>query len=80
MNQCYFGGKTLYSCGHYTTSFGKNVIVTKTANKTLEILSFLRSGEGLTSFNYNNRANVYDKKKDDETFGGVYFLTISEKS
>lgn len=34
-------------------------------------------GEGLTSFNKNNRANVFGKKTYDETLQGVFFKILT---
>ena len=64
---------------HPTTSFSESVVVAGTSYQMLEVLSFLQSGEVLTSFNNDNSANFSDDKKYNEEFRGVYFLTIREK-
>ena len=57
-------------------------VVAETSYETLEIFLIFRSGEGLTSFNKDNRANLSGekKKKDNGAFRGVDFLRIREKS
>ena len=50
-----------------------------TSYQMLEVLSFLQSGEGLTSFINDNSANFSGDKKYNEEFQGVYFLSIREK-
>ena len=49
-------------------------------NKLLHVRSFiiLRSVEGLTTFNKNNRVTSVVKKK--EAFSGVYFFRIRDKN
>ena len=42
--------------------------------------SILQSGEVFSSFNNDNSANFSGKKKYNEEFLGVYFLTIREKT
>ena len=50
-------------------------------NKLLHVRSciILRSGEGLTTFNKNDRATFVVKKKK-EAFRGVYFFRIRDKN
>ena len=47
-----------------------------TSYQMLEVLSFLQSGEVLTSFINDYSANFSGDKKYKEGFRGVYFLTI----
>ena len=47
---------------HSTTDFGENLLVAEANYQMLEVLSFLRSWEILTSFNKNNRVNFSGKK------------------
>ena len=48
---------------HSTTSFSENVVVVETSYQMLEVFFlFLRSGEGLTSFNLDNSANFSCEK------------------
>ena len=49
-------------------------------HQMLEVLSFLRSREGLTSFNVDNSAIFSNEKKCIEAFRGVYFLRMREKT
>ena len=51
----------------------------KTSYRKVRGFIILRSGEGLTSFNKNNRANFSGEKKGNEAFRGIYFLRICEK-
>ena len=46
----------------------------------LEVLSILRSREGLTSSNLHNSAIVSNEKKHNEALRGVYFVRIREKT
>ena len=64
---------------HSTTSFSVNVLVAGTSYQMLEVLSFLQSGEVLTSFINDNSVNFSGDKKYNEEFRGDYFLTIREK-
>ena len=45
---------------HSTTGFSENFVVTET---TFQFAIILRPGQGLTSFNQNNRVNYCGKKK-----------------
>ena len=58
------------------------VVIRSGGDKLSNIRSFiiLQSGEGLTSFNNDNSANISGEKKCNEEFQGVYFLTIREKT
>ena len=47
-----------------------------TSYQMLEVLSFLQSGEVLTSFINDYSANFSGDKKYNEEFRGVYFLAI----
>ena len=44
------------------TSFSENVEVAETSYQMLVVLSFLRSGEGMTSFTKGNSANFSSEK------------------
>ena len=46
----------------------------------LRSFTILPSGEGLSSFNKNNRVNFYGKKKWSEGLWSVYLLRIREKT
>ena len=46
----------------FFTIFRENVVVAETSYQKLEFLSFLRSGEGLMSFNEHNSANFSSEK------------------
>ena len=48
---------------HSTTIFSENVAVTEISKQIIEVLSFLRSGESLTSFNKTNLVNFLVKKQ-----------------
>ena len=50
-----------------------------TSYQMLEVLSFLQSGEVLTSFINDYSANFSGDKKYNEEFRGVYFLTYAKK-
>ena len=52
----------------------------ETSYQMLEVLSILRSREGLTSFNIHNSAIFSNAKEYNEAFRGVYFLRIREKT
>ena len=52
----------------------------KTSYGNVRSFIILRSGEGLSSFNKNNRANFSGEKKENEAFQGIYFLRICEKN
>ena len=45
---------------------------------TVRGLIILRPGEGLTSFNKSNRANISDNKEDNEALRGVYVFRENE--
>ena len=47
---------------HSSMSFSENVVVSETSYQMLEVLS-LWPGEGLTSFNKNNSANLSGEKR-----------------
>ena len=53
-----------------------SVVMAGTSYQMLEVLSFLQSGEVLTSFINDYSANFSGDKKYNEEFRGVYFLTI----
>ena len=48
---------------HSTMIFSENVAVTEISKQIIEVLSFLRSGESLTSFNKTNLVNFLVKKQ-----------------
>ena len=64
---------------HSTTSFSESVVVAGTSYQMLEVVAFCYRG-GSTSFNNDNSSNFSGEKKYNEEFGGVYFLTIREKT
>ena len=47
---------------HSTESFSQRVVVAGTSYQMLDVLAFLQSGEGSTSFNNDNSANVSGEK------------------
>ena len=66
---------------HSTTIFSENVAVTEISKQIIEVLSFLRSGESLTSFNKTNLVNFLVKKqkqnktkKNSEAFRDEHFV------
>ena len=66
---------------HSTTRFSESVEVAETRyQNNVRSFSIVQSGEGITSFNNDNSANVSGEKKYNEEFRGVYFLTIREKT
>ena len=69
MNQRHFGGKRV-SRRHSPTVFGENVVVAKIRLPNVKSLIILRLREGLTSFNKNDRANVFGAKSTMKRLGG----------
>ena len=63
---------------HSTTSFSENVVVAKTSYRNVRSYH-LRSGEGLTSFNKNNRANFSGEKSEMKLSGVSIFLAYAKK-
>ena len=61
VRQRHFGGKS-GSRRHSTASFSESVVVAGTSYQMLELFSILQSGEGSTSFNNDNSANVSGEK------------------
>ena len=72
MNQRHFGEKTWYPLSSY---FALKQERRCGGNNLSNVTSFiiLRSGEGLTSSNKDNSANLSGKKKSNEAFQGVFF-------
>ena len=52
----------------------------ETSYQMLEVLSILRSREGLTSFNIHNSAIFSNEKEYNDAFRDEYFLRIREKT
>ena len=72
VNQRHFGEKTWYPLSSY---FALKQERRCGGNNLSNVTSFiiLRSGEGLTSSNKDNSANLPGKKNSNEAFQGVYF-------
>ena len=69
MNKRHFGGRRI-SRRHSPSVFGENVVVAKIRLPNVKSLIILRSREGLTSFNKNDRANVFGAKSTMKRLGG----------
>ena len=65
---------------HSATSFSENVVVAKRSYRIVRSFIILRSGESLTSFNRNNRANFSGEKKSAMKLSGEsIFLEYAKK-
>ena len=82
MNQRHFGGKCV-SRRHSPTVFGENVVVAKIRLPNVKSLIILRSREGLTSCNKNDRANFFGAKSTMKRLGGslsLFFFQNTQKN
>ena len=80
MNKRHFGGKCV-SRRHSPTVFGENVVVEKIRLPNVKSLIILRSREGLTSINKNDRANFFGAKSTMKRLrGSPFFFKIRKKT